>query len=352
MRILIDINHPAHVHYFRNFIIKMKRNGHSFIVMNRDDKLISYLLDYYGIEHIVRNARKNNSKSRFSTVLYLFVMTYHVWRQSRKTRIDAYLGFASSSCAIVSRLMGRPSILLDDTEHNKFNHALYRRFSTLILTPYYFMKKIRDDQVYFDAYIEQLYLSKRDKQDTENYIFIRFIAYDAGHDSNIDTSVIAYYRNKIIEKLKLHYKLIISCESEDLQKTYKEYSGAFAPEEIHEVMRNAKLVISDGATMASEAGVMGVAYVYTNPLAVGYIEEQIKTIPNSFRMSYKELNNALDDNINFFEDSNLHLKTSLQFIDPTEMLLCLFSDLDHNISNLKGKRINHYFLEQMKLKRC
>ncbi|MFW5804449.1 MAG: DUF354 domain-containing protein, partial [bacterium] len=35
MKILIDIGHPAHVHYFKNFITKMSQKGHSFIVIAR-----------------------------------------------------------------------------------------------------------------------------------------------------------------------------------------------------------------------------------------------------------------------------------------------------------------------------
>jgi predicted glycosyltransferase len=79
-------------------------------------------------------------------------MTYNVWNQSRNAMVNAYLGFASSSCTVVSPFIGKPSILLHYTEQNKLNHNLYTRFSTLLLTPYYFKKKIRDDQVYFNKF--------------------------------------------------------------------------------------------------------------------------------------------------------------------------------------------------------
>jgi predicted glycosyltransferase len=32
MRILIDIGHPAHVHFFKNFYWEMKKRGHDTIV--------------------------------------------------------------------------------------------------------------------------------------------------------------------------------------------------------------------------------------------------------------------------------------------------------------------------------
>ena len=58
MKIMIDMNHPAHVHYFRNLIKDMEKKGHQFCVVNRDDGMINQLLDYYGIRHIIRNKRQ------------------------------------------------------------------------------------------------------------------------------------------------------------------------------------------------------------------------------------------------------------------------------------------------------
>lgn len=57
MKIQIDINHPAHVHYFRNFIKIMEERGHVFKITNRNSPMINQLLDIYGIEHITRNQR-------------------------------------------------------------------------------------------------------------------------------------------------------------------------------------------------------------------------------------------------------------------------------------------------------
>ena len=47
MRIVVDINHPAHVHYFKNFIWEMEKRGHA-ILITASEKDISYrLLDAY-----------------------------------------------------------------------------------------------------------------------------------------------------------------------------------------------------------------------------------------------------------------------------------------------------------------
>ena len=48
MRILIDIGHPAHVHYFKNFIWQMQKKGHEFMITARDKEVALNLLDKYG----------------------------------------------------------------------------------------------------------------------------------------------------------------------------------------------------------------------------------------------------------------------------------------------------------------
>jgi len=346
MKILIDINHPAHVHYFRNFIKIMEALGHSFVVTNRDDELINYLLDFYKIEHITRNKRKNNAGSKFQTLLYLIKMTYYVWHHARREKVDAFLGFGSSSCAISGFLLRKPSVILDDTEHNHLNHSIYKRFATVILTPFYFNKLIRKDQVTFDAYIEQLYLQKRDNKEKGNYIFIRFIAYSAGHDSKVNITELEEKREKLITLLSKNHELIISCEDDKLKEKYKSFQGNYKPEEMHEIMRKAQLVISEGATMASEAGIIGTPYIYTNPLMVGYIIEQEKNFNNCFILNYDKIIDMYKQDPNFFT-KKIKNNNNQVYLNPTELLVWLFKDLSKHIKIIKGKNITASFFQKI-----
>lgn len=127
MKILIDINHPAHVHYFRHFIKLMEAKGHLFCVINRDSEMINQLLDYYGIKHTIRNKRPKR-KGTVSSIVNLIRMTLWCIKKSLKFHPDMYIGFASSACAITSYIFRKPSILMDDTEHNASNHNIYMPF--------------------------------------------------------------------------------------------------------------------------------------------------------------------------------------------------------------------------------
>lgn len=52
LRILLDIGHPAHVHYFKNFIRLMKEKEHDFIIIARNRSIIFDLLHAYNFDFI------------------------------------------------------------------------------------------------------------------------------------------------------------------------------------------------------------------------------------------------------------------------------------------------------------
>jgi predicted glycosyltransferase len=68
MKILIDIGHPAHVHYFRNFIGEMTKNGHSFQIISRDKEVTFDLLQKYGIPFI---SRGKGGKGLIGKIIYM-----------------------------------------------------------------------------------------------------------------------------------------------------------------------------------------------------------------------------------------------------------------------------------------
>jgi len=51
MRIVITIQHPAHVHFFKNVIRLLEQDGHQVEVFARAKDLVAYLLEIYDIEY-------------------------------------------------------------------------------------------------------------------------------------------------------------------------------------------------------------------------------------------------------------------------------------------------------------
>lgn len=289
MKILIDINHPAHVHYFRNFIQLMEAKGHQFCVINRDSKMINQLLDYYGIKHTIRNKRPDK-KGTFASMVNLMRMTLWCIRKSISFRPDMYMGFGSSACAITSWVFHKPSILLDDTEHNVMNHRIYKPFASAVLTPFYFNKDLQigrgknNRQIRFNAFVEQLYLhSAYYKNDLrvlnelnvkpKEYVIVRYIAYDAHHDLAAHP-LPEDAKKRIVAELAKRYRVLVSLEKSVEDSFYDPFILHISPEKMHDLEANAKLMVTEGATMASESFVHGVPYIYLNPLRCGNIDYQ------------------------------------------------------------------------------
>jgi predicted glycosyltransferase len=308
----------------------MESKGHRFVITNRDSPIINQLLDYYEIPHHIRNKRPEK-QSFLASILYLMGMIKYCILYSFKQHPDLYMGFGASQCAITSFFFRKPCILLDDTEHNKFNHILYKPFISTVLTPFYFRKKLNKKQIYFDAYIEQLYLHSRYyKSNPANhtpYALIRYISYNATHDSEV-RPLSDEIKKKFLMQIKNKMPVFVSLESTVTDPFYDEYKLKISPEKIFDVMTGASLFLTEGATMASEAGILGVPYIYINPLQeVGNVMEQVKKYPEiaAETINEKEINSYIENRtVNIItpeqkEKNRNEIEKST--INPTEFLV-------------------------------
>src|SRR5689334_1817232 len=132
MKIFIDIGHPAHVHYFKNFIWIMESKGHSFTLVARDKEVVFDLLDFYGFPYLNRGKGK---KGLLGKLLYTFSADVFLLRKALKVKPDVFLSAGSSYAAHVAWLLGKPHIAVDDTDHNSFQQMMYVPFTKAILTP-------------------------------------------------------------------------------------------------------------------------------------------------------------------------------------------------------------------------
>ena len=336
MKILIDINHPAHVHYFRNFIKLMEANGHRFCVINRDSKMINQLLDYYGIVHHIRNKRPDK-KGNVSSLTNLLKMVAWCIRLSFQFHPDLYIGFGSSACAITSRLFNKPCVLMDDTEHNAMNHKLYLPCCSAVLTPFYFRKNLesgkKNKQIRFNAYVEQLYLHSKyyhKKEDVlkeldvkpKEYVIVRYIAYDAHHDLKAHP-ISEETKKNIIKEIAKRYRVFVSLEKGVNDPFYNDYMLKISPEKMHDLEAYAKFMVTEGATMASESFVHGVPFVYINPLRCGNIDYECKNYPDRCFMT-TDGDKALEIIHKLMNSDNdgdaVRKEVEKQTINPTEYL--------------------------------
>ncbi|MHA7131857.1 DUF354 domain-containing protein [Algoriphagus namhaensis] len=339
MNIFIDINHPAHVHYFKNFIFLMKDKGYRFVVSNRNSVIINKLLDEYNISHTTRGKRPLKN-SFINSLWYLISMVRDVFKISSNENIDLFLGFASPACSIVGWLRRKPAVILDDTEHNGLNHSIYGKFCSVILTPFYFKKNLGPKQISFQAYVEQFYIHSKyfipkKVLPEDEYALVRFISYDARHDSGVVGAISDKNRVSLVKSLASRVKVYITMETEEANHEFDEFALKIQPSDMHNVIANCSLFITEGATMGIEAGLMGVNYYYINPLEVGNVAFQSENYKNAHVYNGDSLASEVDNIEMVKRDVNLQRDIEKNTINPTDFLIWFVSNFPESVEIMR-----------------
>ncbi len=276
-KIIIDINHPAHVHYFRNFISEMQKKGNLVYVTARDKEVTYQLLRAFGIEFKNKGKGRKSILGKLTNMLFENVMFFFLFL---KFKPDLTLSAGSPSLAQVSWLFRKPHFALDDTEHARMAKKLYLPFSKYAFTPINYFSDLGSKQIRVNYFTELCYLHKNwmrqslvDELNLERpYALIRFIAWEANHDIG---QLGFDYNTKIelIELLKSKDLNIYISGEKKLPKEFEKFQIKIAPHKMHDALLHASLYIGESATMAAEATILGTRAVYVNSLNAGSLED-------------------------------------------------------------------------------
>ena len=283
MKILVDIGHPAHIHYFKNCARILSGKDYKFLFVVRERDSTIELIQSTGFNYISRGKGK---KGLLGKLLGIPQIDYKLFRIAQKFKPDIFLSFSSPYAAHVAMLMRKPHIAFDDTEHAKFEHWMCRPFTDVVLTTSCYYAKMWKNQITFSSYMEFCYLhpnyftpdkSVLDKirvKENEKYCILRFVSWDANHD--MGQKGLSYLdKLKIVEELNKDCRVFISSE-ENLEDTLKPYQLKIHPKDLHSILYYATLYIGEGSTTASEAVILGTPAIYINSLRVGYMDEDEK----------------------------------------------------------------------------
>lgn len=284
MKILIDINHPAHVHLFRNMIHCMQEKNHEIMITARDKEVTHELLNHYKLDFKVRPSSKTGILSK---IIGIFTITFNIWKTSKQFDPDILIGGVGNVyISVLGFLTGKPSVIFDDTEHSKYELLFVKHFAKVIITPGCYLKKLGRKQILHSAYHELAYLHPKyffpDKsvlnrlniKEGEKYFILRFVSWDASHDIG-QTGLKIDEKKQLIDLLKKKGKVIISSE-EKLSIEFEPYRFNLPPDKLHDALAFSDLFIGEGATMASECAMLGTPAIYINTLTAGTLEEQKK----------------------------------------------------------------------------
>ena len=283
MKILIDIGHPAHVHYFKNFIKIMEQKGHEFLIIAKNRNITYDLLNYYTIPFV---KRKDYPSSLIGKLLNIPLTDLYVIKLARKFKPNILLGFSGTHIAHAGKLLRIPSVVIDDTDHATLAHLSYKSFATHILTPSSFSKDFGLKHIRFDGFTDLFYLhpsvfkvAKNIREllqisKGEKFVVFRFVSFRASHD-------VGHSGMSDDDKIKLinlfndkRFKVFISSEGA-LPDNLKKYSLQLPPEYIHSALFEADMFIGESGTMATEAAILGTPSVLINSLDAGVFKELV-----------------------------------------------------------------------------
>jgi uncharacterized protein len=284
LNILIDIGHPAHVHYYRNLANELINRGHKVIWTVKDIPVAVRLLDHYGFYYSIFPKKSDNILGKAYKQLEY---NYRLLKICRKEKIDIAIG-TSVSVAHVSKFSGVKSIVFDDDddEVQPLVTKLVNPFADTLLSPDVLKgKRKRKDTVFYPGYHELAYLHPNKFAPDpdvltdvglipgETFFIMRFNVFKAHHDIGIN-GLSSARKLELISLLEPHGKIFITTERE-IEPELKKFQLKLSPEKIHSLMAYATVFLGDSQTMTSEAAVLGVPSLRCNSFAgkISYLEE-------------------------------------------------------------------------------
>lgn len=346
MRILIDIGHPAHVHYFRNFIKIMESKGHSFLIIARDKEVTFRLLNAYNIPFLSRGKGGTGFIRKFK---YMLQGDFIIYKAVKDFKPDLFLSFGSPYAAHVSRILRKPHISFNDTEHALLGHLLYFPFTDTVLTPRSFLKEMGKKHIKFNGFMELCclhpkyfnpdinFLTEIGINNDEKFILFRFVSWEASHDFG-KTGLDNDFKIQLINALVKYCKVFISAEG-ILPPELEKYRLNIAPEKIHDLIYFASLYVGEGATTASECAVLGTPAIYVNILDAGTLQEQ-KNL--GLLYSFRNTSGVLEKAIELIKTPNLkevwnkrRAKMISEKIDVTALMVWFIENYPESIYLMK-----------------
>lgn len=353
MKIVISVGHPAHVHFFKNLIWILQKQGHDIKIVARKKEVVLNLLENYGFEYELISSKGEGILNLGLELIKRHIMFYKVLKKAKPNIIIA--GF-DPSVAQISKILKIPSIVFADNRPNisKFPPIaeMVIPFASKILTltsvKYDFgPKEIKINSYKELAYLHPNYFKPESRlkvlddlglSENEEFTILRFVSHSAYHDLNtkglsLETKI------KLVNILEKYAKVFISSEIE-LPPELEKYQIKLAPEQIHNILYHSKLLVCDSQTMTTEAAILGTPVIRCNSFVgkndMGNFIELEKKYGLIFNCSDAE--QAISQAVKLIEKTNLKEEWRIKReqllkdkIDITEFMVELVNKYDNDV---------------------
>ncbi len=286
MRILVQLSHPAHFHFYRYSIENWKRDGHEVFILIKTKDILESLLEEAGIPYYNINENVHRG-SKFGMLWDMVVRDWRVLCFCVKHKIDLLTG-STVEVAHVGWLLRKPAICVgeDDAATIPLFVKSIKPFLQVRLSPVTCRcGSLENKTIHYAGFMKLAYLhpnkftsevkvlAKYGISTEKPFFLVRFASLRAHHDTGIN-GFSTEKAQGLINVLSKYGDIYITSERE-LEPQFEKYRLHINPLEIHHVMAFAKMYIGDSQSMAVEAAMLGVPSLRFNDFAgkIGVLEE-------------------------------------------------------------------------------
>ncbi len=279
MRVVITIQHPGHVHFFKHVVDELETRGHEVHVFARENEMAVDLLDVYGIDHEVL-APEYGSLPSLAAVQATYEL--RLLRRARRLDPDVVAAIGGVAASHVASVVGARSVVFYDTEHATLIQRLAYPFADVVCTPDCFTREVAAEHVRYPGYHELAYLhpdrftpdesvrAEVGAGGNEPLVVARVSSWNSSHDrgeGGFDDVA------EVVRRLEAAGARVVLTSETDLPADLERCRLSLAPERLHDLLYAADLTVGEGATTAAESAVLGTPAVYVNTQSMGYTTE-------------------------------------------------------------------------------
>jgi len=272
MKILVDLNHPVDVNFFKNAIRSWttQHNCHVDITLQPRGKLVPILQsELPGFPFTSIGTFQKSMAAKVLMVAYRFPRFFnHV----RRGGYDVVASFGGIGICHATFILRKPSVIFDDDIEYGIGFYPYKPFATRLVMPAQIPVNGRN-VIRYKGFKELAYLHPKYFNPDESalqeyglkpreYVFVREVSKISMNYAHLKSGQLA----TVCAQLRtLGLKVVISLEDKSLKDRFAPHCIILQEpvKDIYSLMHFARLTISSGDTMARESCLTGTPVIYT-----------------------------------------------------------------------------------------
>lgn len=355
-RFLFFFVHPSKFHVFRLTINHLINSGHNVEIVITSKDVLEELVKSEGWNYtnIFPEGRKFKNVSPYiSAGVNFFRTIYRLWKYCKKKKFDLFI--TDDLLVYVGRIKKVPTIAFTDDDI-----AIVKQFSIILKFANYILApsitdlgKFNKKKIAFDGYKELAYLHPN--QFTPNlelvenlipekdFFILRLVSLTAYHDVG-KSGITKEKAKQLINVLSNYGKVYISAERE-LSTELEGFRLKIEPNQLKDVLSQAKAYIGDSQTMSSEAAILGVPSFRFNDFVgkIGVMDEKddVYKLSRSYKTTeflelLKDLESSLKGDGFSLKIKENQKKMLSEKVDLTQFMIWLLENFPNSINTIKN----------------